>query len=111
MEPARSHIAALGAVLLLSSAPARAQRVAKLRPEVRVDAIAARSPTIQAGVGLAQPFGTYTRMVATMAAGIATHDGKLTTAVRTDLTTRFVLDPFWEKIGRASCRERVYVLV
>ena len=61
-----------------------------------MDAIAARASTIQAGLGLAQPFGTYTRVVGIAAAGVATHNGRSTTAVRADVATRFVLDPFWE---------------
>ncbi len=96
MESARSFVVAFGAALLLMSAPAHAQRAAKVRPEIRVDAIAARARTIQVGFGLAQPFGTYTRIVGVTAAGIASHHGKSISALRADLTTRFVLDPFWE---------------
>ncbi|MEP7343911.1 MAG: hypothetical protein ABI877_01530 [Gemmatimonadaceae bacterium] len=96
MESARSHVVALGAALLAISAPTHAQRSAKVRPELRVDAIAARATSLQGGVGLAQPFGTYTRILGVVAAGVTTHHGRSVSAGRADLAVRFVLDPFGE---------------
>lgn len=96
MESARSYVVALAAALSFAT-PVRAQRVAKVRPEFRVDAIAGPTSTFEGGVGLAQAFGTYTRLFAVMAAGVAHGRSTTSSAARADVGARFVLDPFWEQ--------------
>lgn len=96
MAPARPNLSAVGAALLVATASLSAQRVARPRPEVRLDAIAARVSSVQTGVGVALPVGTYTRLVGVVAGGMAVQDGRSAAAARADLTTRFVLDPFGE---------------
>ena len=96
MESTRSRVVALAAALLVIVSPADAQRAARTRAEFRVDAIAARAPTIQGGLGLAKPVGTYTRLVGIIAVGVAKQHERSTAAVRADVATRFVLDPFGE---------------
>ena len=96
MESTRSYVGALAAGLLVIASSVDAQRAAKTRPEFRVDAIAARAPTIQGGLGFAKPAGTYTRLVGVVAVGVARRHERSTAAVRADVATRFVLDPYGE---------------
>jgi len=96
MESARSYVTALGAAVLLSSTTAHAQRLARTRPEFRADVIMARGTTIEGGVGLAKPVGTYTRLVGVVAGGVTIHERETVSAFRTDIGVRFLLDPFWE---------------
>jgi hypothetical protein len=96
MESTPSYLVALAAAHLIIASPAFAQRAGKARPEFRIDAIGARAPTIQGGLGLAQPVGTYARLVGVIAMGVATHHGRSVAAWRADVATRFVLDPFGE---------------
>ncbi|MBV6522372.1 MAG: hypothetical protein MNPFHGCM_02520 [Gemmatimonadaceae bacterium] len=76
--------------------PLPAQRPAIVRPELRLDVIAAPATTVETGIGLARAFATYTRLVGIVAAGTATRNGSTVAAYRAELAARFVLDPFWQ---------------
>jgi hypothetical protein len=92
-----------------------------VQPEARVDVIASRWTSVQGGVGVSFPAGTYVRLGATAAAG----GGPMGIESRMDLLGRFSLDPFrqsrWAPYGggglseryteRAASRFRGYILV
>jgi hypothetical protein len=77
-----------------------------LQGEVRADAIVARATSVQAGYGLSIPAGIYVRMGVVAALGAGPHglEG------RTDLISRFSLDPFrqssWSPYGGAGISSR-----
>lgn len=71
-------------------------RVAGAQPEVRVDALGARAPTLEFGVGANVPAGLYVRLGLLAAGGSAWRRGSSRSAARVDATTRFLLDPFRE---------------
>ena len=79
---------------LAAQAPDGAERPARrLRPELRIDYIGARTHAVQAGVGISIPAGTYARLG--VAAGVGPGWGDSTfTSARADATVRFLIDPF-----------------
>jgi hypothetical protein len=89
---------ALGIAVVSVALPlaAGAQRTPRLSPEVRADAIIARSPSVQAGAGLEIPAGIYVRIGVDGAAGAAWRDGAPAAIGRADAVARFLLDPFRE---------------
>jgi len=93
-------VAALVAALATVAAPAAAQRPAGVQWEGRVDAIGARTPALQLGVGANVAAGLYVRVGGGLAAGLAYRDREARGAARADVTARFHLDPFREsRIG------------
>lgn len=96
MEPARAHLIALGAALLVAAAPAGAQYRAARRQELRVDAFASRDPAAQLGIGIVHPTSTYMRVALIAAGGVASHNGTTGGSARGEVVMRFVLDPYAE---------------
>src|SRR5947207_2067662 len=89
MRGAQSLLRAI--LLLLPAGVVRAQMPQQpLQSETRLDAIVAHATGIEAGVGLSVPAGIYVRsgLVAGIGAGRHGLEG------RTDLISRFSLDPF-----------------
>jgi hypothetical protein len=84
------------AIAVCLTSPLGAQRLAGPQPELRIDAIASRAPTLQLGVGANVPAGLYVRIGLTGAVGAARSGGEARSAARVDLTTRFLLDPLRE---------------
>lgn len=84
------------ALSLLAASPSQggAQRPAGRQLEGRVDAIAASTPSLQAGVAFNVPAGLYARLGAAVAGGVARRDGLSRGAARADVFARFLLDPF-----------------
>jgi len=64
--------------------------------ELRVDAIAGRGNTAQAGGGVVIPLGLYVRLGLDGAAGATWRDGSSRASGRVEAITRFTLDPFRE---------------
>lgn len=85
---------ALSATLLPASVAA--QRPTGPQLELRLDAIAARTPSLQLGGGVNVPAGLYVRLGATVAGGVAHRDGISHGAARGEVIARFLLDPFAE---------------
>jgi hypothetical protein len=81
---------ALGLTLLVPAATLSQTPEQALQVEGRVDAIVARTTGVEAGLGLSVPSGIYMRtgLVAGIGAGRHGVEG------RTDLISRFSLDPF-----------------
>ena len=92
---------ALALLSLLVSAPsvALAQAIldAGVAPEVRVDAITARSTTVlQVGGGIQIPAGYYARVGVIGAVGAPVSSGERSVGGRLDVIARFLFDPFRE---------------
>lgn len=66
------------------------------QPEVRLDAIAAREPTGQLGIGATLQAGTYVRWGIIGGIGAAERGGSTVGTARVDGILRFHLDPFRE---------------
>lgn len=96
MEPARAILIALSAGLLVPDVPLAAQVQRSMRPELRVDALASRAPSLQLGLGAAFPVGTYVRLAAIAGGGVARRHGTSGGAARADVVVRFLLDPYGE---------------
>lgn len=99
----RESLVATFLALVLALAPAaRAQQAARrvLPPiELRGDAIDARSTkngTLQAGLGVNIPLGSYVRLELDGAGGVTRRDAADHHSGRGDAITRFLLDPFAE---------------
>ena len=93
--------ATVGAALCLAGGialpiGAQVQRTPPFEAEMRADAIVARSPSVQAGVGVEIPAGVYVRVGLDGAAGATWRDGAAGTSGRVDAVARFLLDPFRE---------------
>lgn len=82
-----SWICALGGVPSWALAQIPQQR---LQTEARVDGIFAHSSGVEAGVGISIPAGIYVRTGLVAGAGVGEHGAE----GRTDLLSRFSLDPF-----------------
>ena len=80
----------LGLTLLVPAATLSQTPQQALQVEGRVDAIVARTTGVEAGLGLSVPSGIYMRTG--LVAGIGT--GRHGVEGRTDLISRFSLDPF-----------------
>ena len=65
----------------------------RMRPELRLDYIGARTHVLHAGAGISVPAGTYARLGAAAGVGPGWGDGSATSA-RADATVRFLIDPF-----------------
>jgi hypothetical protein len=96
----------LGLTLLVPAATLSQTPQQALQVEGRVDAIVARTTGVEAGLGLSVPSGIYMRtgLVAGIGAGRHGVEG------RTDLISRFSLDPFrqsrWAPYGGAGVSGR-----
>jgi hypothetical protein len=96
----------LGLTLLVPAATLSQTPQQPLQVEGRVDAIIARTTGVEAGLGLSVPSGIYMRtgLVAGVGAGRHGVEG------RTDLISRFSLDPFrqsrWAPYGGAGVSGR-----
>jgi hypothetical protein len=66
----RAGVAAAGIAVAAVGAHAQQAVPTRPRPLVRVDAIAARTTALQAGVGAGVPAGTYLRVEGVIAAGV-----------------------------------------
>jgi hypothetical protein len=88
----------MGLLVLALGAPlaASAQRSAGPRVEGRVEVIAARHSTVQAGAGFNAAAGNYVRWGLLAAAGVASRDDRAVATWRADAVVRFLLDPFRE---------------
>ena len=82
-----SWISALGGFPLWTSAQVPQQ---PLQAEGRIDGIFAHTSGVEAGVGVSIPTGIYVRTGWVAAAGVGEHGAE----GRTDLLSRFSLDPF-----------------
>lgn len=90
---------ALGALVvaaLLAPGAAHSQRAEGGQPHLRLDAIAARAPSLQLGAGANWPTGLYVRIEGTAAVGTALVNDRMRAAGRADVVARFLLDPFAE---------------
>lgn len=92
------RLRAVAAILLLGAAPhaLQAQRPSGWQGEWRVDATAARTPSLQLGAGANVPAGLYARLAGALSAGPARRGGVTHLAWRADATARFHFDPFRE---------------
>ena len=107
MRGAQSFIGiSLGLVLALPSIGGGQMPQQPLQTEARLDAIIAHSTGVEAGVGLTIPAGIYVRSGFVVAVGAGRHGVE----GRTDLISRFSLDPFrqsrWAPYGGAGVSGR-----
>jgi hypothetical protein len=72
-----------------------AQRTS-IRPELRVDMIAARATSVHAGAGLTMTGAGYARATIIAAAGVTSFRDSTGAAGRVDVVGRFLLDPYRE---------------
>lgn len=88
-------LAAILAGLTLSAAPAQAQQLAPLVPELRADLISGRQTLLQLAAGAQMAAGTYARVSLDAGIGprISPHDSAGALSGRVDLIARFLLDP------------------
>ena len=95
---ARSVVTTLLLAATLSSrAHAQATLDAGMKPELRVDAIAASRVTVlQAGGGIEIPAGYYARVGVIGAIGAPVSSGERSVSGRLDVIGRFLFDPFRE---------------
>ncbi len=85
------------AVAVASRADAQSTLEAGVKPEVRIDAITARSSTVlQAGGGVEIPAGYYARVGVIGAIGAPVSSGDRSVNGRLDIIGRFLFDPFRE---------------
>lgn len=89
--------------------------------EARADALFGPPGSGQLGAGVNIPAGTYLRLDGSVAAGEAQRAGRMVSVARTDLVTRYILDPFRElrwgpyagagvSVRRDDAHSRVYLL-
>jgi hypothetical protein len=86
----------LAGLALVAPGSAWAQRSTGPRIEGRVEAIAARHTTVQAGLGFNLLAGNYVRWGVVAAAGASNRDDRTLATWRADAVVRFLLDPFRE---------------
>ena len=79
-----------------STGALRAQRPSGTQFEGRLDLVAARTTSVQAGLSANVTAGLYIRMGVTIAAGVARRGDVAHGAARAELTARFLMDPFRE---------------
>jgi hypothetical protein len=84
------------ATVLGATSPALGQRIPTTH-EVRLDAIFARHPAIEAGGSLILPAGLYGRTTVTAAGGFVDRDTGSSVVGRVEVVSRFLLDPFREE--------------
>jgi hypothetical protein len=96
----------LGLILGVPAAAVAQLPEQPLQTEVRLDGIVARSAAVQAGLGLSIPAGIYIRSGLVTGIGAGRHGVE----GRTDLISRFSLDPFrqvrWAPYGGAGISGR-----
>jgi hypothetical protein len=97
----RAVAGAIGPLIGFALAPAAlaAQDYAfspRVQWEARADALFGSPTSGQLGAGVNIPAGYYVRLGASVAAGGAQHAGRTSATARTDLVTRYLLDPFRE---------------
>ncbi len=92
----RRVAAVAGLVLVAGAGTIQAQRPSGVQGEWRLDATAARTPSLQLGAGANVTAGLYTRLAALLSAGAAHRNGVTHLALRADATARFHFDPFRE---------------
>ena len=85
-------VTALGPV----GSAATAQQQQRTYAEYRVDIIAARTTSAQAGGGVEIPLDVYTRLGLIAAAGVTARGGAWHASGRVDVLARYLLDPFRE---------------
>jgi hypothetical protein len=96
----------LGLTLLVSAAARSQTPQQPVQIEGRLDAIIARTTGVEAGLGVSVPSGIYVRSGLVAGIGVGRHGVE----GRTDLITRFSLDPFrqsrWAPYGGAGVSGR-----
>lgn len=96
----------LGLTLLVSAAARSQTPQQPVQIEGRLDAIIARTTGVEAGLGVSVPSGIYVRSGLVAGIGVGRHGVE----GRTDLITRFSLDPFrqsrWAPYGGAGISGR-----
>lgn len=83
-------------MLALSCSVSALAQEARVDPEIRVDAFAARTHALQVGVGLNRMAGRYLRLTAVAAAGESWRNGDVRHSARAEASIRFLVDPFHE---------------
>jgi hypothetical protein len=98
--------------ILCAAAPSvmLCQNAARVRAEVRTDAIFARVNLLHAGVGVAVRTAYNVRLHLAGAGGVAIKNGEQESSVRGDATLRLLLDPFGETTTGLSIGGGVGVL-
>jgi hypothetical protein len=81
-------------VCLCVTGPLQAQST--VRPEVRLDAIAATNTSLQLGAAVMMPAGLYVRWGLVAGAGPVRRTGVTRMAAHVDVMTRFLMDPMRE---------------
>lgn len=115
--------ALVGALVGAEATTAFAQSPGSSYPEIRVDGILGRGPTIHAGAGAEIPLGYYVRLGLLGSAGVTRLDGATMHSERFDVLARYLLDPFRETpdalslgggvsfVARQGQRARPYLVV
>ena len=98
MSGPRASGMALAAIMILAglpvTMPAQAPRSSVAR-EVRLDILGGRPASVQGGIGLQIPAGTYVRVGLLAGAGTTLdRDANARAAGRVDVLARFLIDPF-----------------
>jgi len=78
---------------LIARAPLGAQGPSTTH-EFRIDALASRQTAIELGASVIVPSGVYARTAFTAASGITRHGSATSLAMRAEVISRFLLDPF-----------------
>lgn len=109
---ARGLLALLSCAALAASAHAQSTIDAGVKPEVRVDAITARSSTVvQVGGGVEIPAGYYARIGVIGAVGAPLASASRSLHGRLDVIGRFLFDPFREHAWGLSAGAGVSIRV
>lgn len=92
--------AAAALPLFATLAGAQAARPPRIQPELRADAIVARTSTVQAALGASVAAGRALRLELAAGAGPSWRRGVTQLGVRGDVVLRFLLDP--DRVARAG---------
>jgi hypothetical protein len=82
------------AILISLATSGGAQETRWWQPEVRADAILARTNTYHGAVGVSTPMGNYIRVAMVGGGGVTVAKGESVASGRIDLIGRFLIDPF-----------------